>query len=99
MADVKVFNNKATFLLEAEGGKKMKLTPMGFFDVPEEFTGCPTFKMGVAAGVIQVFKTTKQGDKLEKDANAKSSKGKGGKDPEKDPDKDPEKDPDKGDAA
>lgn len=66
---IKVFNNRQTFLLEAEDGSKMTLRPMGFSEVPEKFIGCPIFKMGVNAGVIQVFESVKQGEKLERAAN------------------------------
>lgn len=76
---VKVFNNKSTFLLEAGDGRKMKLPPLGFSEVPEEFTGCLTFKMGVQAGVIQVFGENRQGDQLEKAAHEPPKKGKAAK--------------------
>ncbi len=73
---VKVFNKAQTFLLENGEGKQMTLPPLGFADVPEEFTGCQTFKMGVAAGAIQLFTETKQGDQIEKAAHEPPKKGK-----------------------
>lgn len=65
---VKIFNDRATFLLKAEDGEKLKVPPMGFMDVPEKFTGDITFKMAVKAGVIKVFETTAQGEALERQA-------------------------------
>ena len=65
---VKIFNDRATFLLKAADGAKLKVPPMGFMDIPEKFTGDITFKMAVKARVIKVFETTKQGDKLEQQA-------------------------------
>ena len=67
---VKVFCNRATFELVAPDGEKMKLLPLGFGEVPEKFVGDITFRKAVQAGVIQVFESTKQGDKLEEAAHA-----------------------------
>ncbi len=66
---VKVFNNRATFLLKADDGTKMYLKPLGFADVPDKFTGDPTFKMGVKAGVIQTFEQSKEGTEIERKAH------------------------------
>ncbi len=77
---VKVFCDRATFELAAPDGDKMKLLPLGFGEVPEKFTGDITFKTAVAAGVIQVFESARQGDKLEEAAHtpkASRQRGKG----------------------
>lgn len=66
MSKVRVFAHaNRTFLLEASDGAKMLIHPKGFYDVPEKFTGDITYRRAVAAGDLQVFETTKQGDALE----------------------------------
>lgn len=87
---IRVFNNRATYLLRAEDGSKMILKPLGFCDVPEKFTGDPTFRMGVKAGVIQVFDEAKQGAAIERAAHepkrAKEKPAADGKQADKDKD-------------
>ena len=67
---VRVFCDRATFELAAPDGEKMKLLPLGFGEVPDKFTGDITFRRAVAAGVIQVFETARQGDRIEEAAHA-----------------------------
>ena len=67
---VRVFCDRATFELTAPDGDKMKLLPLGFGEVPDKFTGDITFRRAVAAGVIQVFETARQGDRIEEAAHA-----------------------------
>lgn len=73
MSNVKVFAGKhRTFLLTADDGSTMTVRPNLFQDIPIKFTGDITFKRAVAAGDIQVFETTKQGDDIEKKAYEKA---------------------------
>lgn len=84
MSTVKVFANKnRTFLLAAEDGSTMTVRPNMFQNIPVKFTGDITYKRAVAAGDLQVFKTTKQGDAIEKNANEKDPASKQGKKGEK----------------
>lgn len=77
---VKVFANKHhTFLLTADDGSTMIVHPGLIQEIPDKFTGDITYKRAIAAGDLQLFETTKQGDTLEKkgnedDPNAKESK-------------------------
>lgn len=70
MSKVRVFAHaNRTFLLEGTDGAKMLIHPKGFYDVPEKFTGDITYRRAVAAGDLQVFETTKQGDAIERASN------------------------------
>lgn len=71
---MKHYIGKAKFELKNELGEKMIVGPDSFHDIPESFHGDPTYRMGVAAGVIQPFFTTKEGDKAQEKANAKGGK-------------------------
>ena len=75
---MKHYVGKAKFELKNELGEKMIVGPDSFHDIPDSFRGDPTYQMGVAAGVIQPFITTKEGDKAQEKANTKDGK-KGGK--------------------
>ena len=72
---MKHYIGKAKFELKNELGEKMIVGPDSFHDIPESFHGDPTYRMGVDAGVIQPFFTTKEGDNAQKEANTKSGKG------------------------
>ena len=94
---MKHYIGKAKFELKNELGKKMLVGPDEFADIPDSFTGDPTYLMAVNAGLIQPFITTKQGDKIEREANEKPgkkpSKGgakQGGKEAEKEPEQETE---------
>lgn len=78
---MKHYIGKAKFELKNELGEKMIVGPDSFHDIPDSFQGDPTYKMAVAAGVIQPFITVKEGDKAQERANAKGGKAKdeGGK--------------------
>lgn len=90
MSKVKVFAGKnRTFLLTADDGSTMTVRPNLFQDIPVKFTGDITFKRAVAAGDLQVFETTKQGDAIEKKANEKPAAAKQGKKGEKPSDGEP----------
>ena len=74
MSKVRVFAHaNRTFLLEASDSTKMLIHPTGFYDVPKKFTGDITYRRAVAAGDLQVFETTKQGDTLEAASNAEDA--------------------------
>lgn len=77
---MKHYIGKAKFELKNESGEKMLVGPDEFKDIPDSFTGDPTYRMGVAAGLIQPFVTTKQGDA----AQVKAHENKPGKNGEKD---------------
>lgn len=75
MSKVRVFAHaNRTFLLVATDGAKMLIRPKGFYDVPEKFTGDITYRRAVAAGDLQVFETTKQGDALERASHEEDAK-------------------------
>lgn len=71
---MRAYCKNQTFLLTALDGSQMKTRPNDFNDIPEKFTSDPTFKMAVAAGALEPFETAKQGDAIEKNANAKKDK-------------------------
>lgn len=71
---MKHYIGKAKFELKNELGEKMIVGPDSFHDIPDSFQGDPTYKMAVAAGVIQPFITVKEGDKAQEKANAKGGK-------------------------
>lgn len=71
---MKHYIGKAKFELKNELGEKMTVGPDSFDDIPDSFQGDPTYKMAVAAGVIQPFITVKEGDKAQEKANAKGGK-------------------------
>lgn len=64
----------AKFEIRNELGERMIVGPNMFMEIPDSFHGDPTYRMGVKAGLIQPFITTKQGDKAEEKANAKGTK-------------------------
>ena len=70
----KHYIGKAKFELKNELGEKMLVGPDEFVDIPDSFTGDPTYNMAMKAGLIQPFITTKQGDKAQRDANEKPGK-------------------------
>ena len=68
---VRIFNKAhRTFLLEAGDGTSRLVPPLAFAEIEEKFTGDITYKKAVAAGELEPFNTTKQGDKLEEKAHA-----------------------------
>ena len=71
---MKHYIGKAKFELKNELGEKMIVGPDSFDDIPDSFQGDPTYKMAVAAGVIQPFITVKEGDKAQEKANAKGGR-------------------------
>ena len=80
---IRAFCKNQTFLLRALDGTSMTTKPNDFNEIPEKFTSDATFKMAVAAGALEVFKTSKQGDKIatnstkSKDAEKPKDTGKG----------------------
>ena len=70
---IRAYCKNQTFLLVALDGSQMKTRPNDFNDIPEKFAADPTYKMAVAAGALEPFETAKQGDAIEKKANAKKN--------------------------
>lgn len=62
---IRVYNHNRTYRLEALDGSFMMVPANAFVDIPEKFTGDITYKTAIAAGEIETFNTTKQGDALE----------------------------------
>ena len=71
----------AKYMLKNSNGEKLIVGPMAFVDIPDSFTGDPTYRMAVSAGMIEPIISAKHGDKVEKEANEKPGKknAKGGK--------------------
>lgn len=65
---IRVYNKKRTFLLVAGDGTTHVVPFAAFDQIEEKFAADITFKTAVAAGEIEVFETTKQGDAIERKA-------------------------------
>ena len=68
---IRAYCKAQTFLLTALDGASMLTKPNDFNEIDEKFTFDPTYKMAVKAGVLEVFETAKQGDKIEEAAKGK----------------------------
>lgn len=71
---IRAYCKNQTFLLTALDGTSMLTKPNDFNEIDEKFTIDPTYKMAVKAGALEVFNTTKQGDKIEEAAKGKKGK-------------------------
>ena len=70
---MRAYCKNQTFLLVAMDGSQMTTKANDFNEIPEKFTSDPTFKMAVAAGALEPFETARQGEAIEKKANAKKN--------------------------
>ena len=71
---MRAYCKNQTFLLVALDGSQMKTRANDFNDIPDKFTTDPTFKMAVAAGALEPFETAREGEAIEKKANARKEK-------------------------
>ncbi|MBQ3476783.1 MAG: hypothetical protein IJH25_01265 [Clostridia bacterium] len=71
---MRAYCKNQTFLLVALDGSQMKTRANDFNDIPDKFTIDPTFKMAVAAGALEPFETAREGEAIEKKANARKEK-------------------------
>ncbi|MBR2226776.1 MAG: hypothetical protein IJ893_02785 [Bacteroidales bacterium] len=71
---MRAYCKNQTFLLVSLDGSQMKTRANDFNDIPDKFTIDPTFKMAVAAGALEPFETAREGEAIEKKANARKEK-------------------------